>query len=362
MSMDKVLILTKTNWSEAPRIRHQITRLLKSKGFEIIYVEKNAYKNVFVRKRNEEGIQFYAHAELVHHQLRYFSLIQWANNLVVQFYLRKIIREIDFDFIFNFSYDYSFLKKVAPGKKVITMIEDDFESQAKFGMTNAIRNQVTKTCAQSDFVLTVSYPLMKKLKTYGAEVHMMFPWSQNEYVGPVRSRLRNTVLYFGYVHRLDWDIVERLVRESVYNFRFVGPAGRSKDTKMIGHLKSTYNNFEYIPFSSISDLKVDDAFCSILPYDPQIKSVQACTISNRAFNLLSLGLPLAYASLDALIEAPDTVIRKNKTVEDYHRSLDLFSKSFYEIQSDIKDFLDDHYSENRWRVLKSIIDRLEVSS
>jgi len=355
--MRRVLILTKTNWNEAPRIRHQITRLLKDRGFQIVYIEKNSYRNLLVSHRFEEGMEFYAHSELIHHQLRYFPIIQKANNLVVKFYLRRILKRIEFDFIINFCYDYSFLKTLAPGKKVITVIEDDFESQAKFGMTRQIRNQVAATCKMSDSVLTVSYPLLDKLVKYKDNVVLLFPWSQRKYKRPNHSHERNTVLYFGYVHRLQWGIIQRLVTETKYRYRFVGPTAKSIDVKMVNHLMETCTNFEYIPFSSVNDLKVEDVFCSILPYDPSIQSVQACTVSNRAFNILSLGLPLAYADLHHLIKAPEVVIRKNKSVDDYIKTLDFFQKNFYDIQPDIEKFLSDHYENDRWRILEEVIAR-----
>lgn len=352
--MKSVLILTKTNWNEPPRIRHQVTRLLKEKGYNITYVEKNTYRSFLVKKRIEEGINFYSHAELIHHQLRYFPIIQKLNNAVVKFYLKRIIKKIKFDFIMNFSYEYSFLKKLAPNKRVITMMEDDFEEQAKFGMTKAIKNQIRKTCINSDHVLTVSYPLYEKLSSYKNNVTMFFPWSQRKYNIPVLSGSRNTVLYFGFVGRLNWEIVEALVESTDYNFRFVGPPIRKNDEYMIRHLSQGYKNFEYIPFSKVDELKSDDAFCSILPYDPTLGNVQACTVSNRAFNLLSLGLPLAYADLRNIIKSPRTVIRTNKTVEEYKKTLDFFHENFLYVQKDIEMFLEDHYKEKRWEILKKI--------
>lgn len=353
--MNKVLILTKTNWAEAPRIRHQITRLLLARNFEIVFVEKNSYRNFFIKKRKEEGIVFYGHAELVHHQLRYFPFIQYLNNAVVKYYLKKIIREVEFDFIFNFSYEYSFLKELTD-KRIVTMIEDDFESQAKFAMTKQIRNQVAKTCKNSDVVLTVSYPLFDKLIKHNPNVKMVFPWSQNRYDKPTPGKDRNTVLYFGYVHRLDWGIIEKLIAETSYTYRFIGPAEKAKDKKMIRHLDNTYQNFEYIPYSTLKDLKLDDVFCSILPYDATLKSIQAATVSNRSFNLLSLGLPLVFVDLKYLIEAPATVIRKSKTVNDYKENLLFFKNSFDDVQGDIESFLSNHYEENRWQILKEAIE------
>lgn len=353
--MKKVLILTRTNWSEPPRIRHQITRLLKNKGYAVTYIEKNTYKSLFIKKRKEEDITFFSHAELLHHQLRYFPFIQRMNNFVVQWYLRRILKQVDFDFVMNFCYEYCFLKKLIPNKKIITMIEDDFEAQAKFGMKNAIKNQIKKTCQQSDYVLTVSYPLFNKLKTYKNNVVLFLPWSQRRYKAPKKTDKRDTVLYFGYVGRLDWDIVHKIIKTTSHKFKFIGPPIRKGDTKMIDFLKKNYNNFSYVPYKVFNELDVSKVFCSILPYNTNLGNVQACTVSNRAFNLLSLGLPLVYADLKNIIKAPKQVISTNKDLEEYTESLDFFHSNFYECQQHIESFLKDHYKELRWEILNRLI-------
>jgi len=295
--MKSVLILTKTNWNEPPRIRHQVTRLLKKQGYQITFVERNSYKSIFIKKRVEENISFYSHSELIHHQLRKYPFIQKANNATVKFYLRKILKKIEFDFIINFCYDYSFLRELASNKKVITIINDDFEAQAKLGMEKQIRNQMQETCKNSDDVLTVSYPLYDK------------------------------------------------------------PPDRAVDERKVPELLEKYSNFEHIQYSTLNDLELDDVFCSIVPYNPKKESVQACTVSNKAFNLLSAGLPLVYADLKHLIKAPKTVLQKNITLEDYMASLSYYHHNFYEVQSDIELFLNNHYELNRWKILKQIIEK-----
>ncbi len=355
--MKRALILTKTNWNEPPRIRHQVTRLLKNNGYEITFIEQNSYKNIFIKKRVEEGITFYGHSELIHHQLRRYSFIQMANNAVVKFYLRKILKQIEFDFIINFCYDYSFLPELADGKKVITIINDDFEAQAKLGMEEQIRNQMRETCKNSDAVLTVSYPLYDKLTSYKDNVTLFFPWSQNRYKKPKDTGQRNTVLYWGFVGRMDWPMIENIVKNTSYNYRFVGPPDRAIDEKMVPELLNKYSNFEHIPYSTLDDLELEDVFCSIIPYNPKKESVQACTVSNKAFNLLSAGLPLVYADLKYLIKAPKTVLQKNSTLEEYVASIGFYHQNFYEVQGDIESFLNDHYEADRWNILKQIIEK-----
>ena len=355
--MKKVLILTKTDWNEPPRIRHQVTRLLKNHGYEISFVERNSYKNIFIKKRNEEGIIFYGHSELIHHQLRKFRFVQKANNAVIKFYLKRIIKQIEFDFIINFCYDYAFLPELANGKKIITIINDDFEAQAKLGMAKQIRNQLSETCKNSNDVLTVSYPLYDKLSKYKDNVTLFFPWSQEKYTKPENTGQRNTVLYWGFIGRMDWDMIQNIIKNTDYHYRFVGPPDRSVDKKMVPYLLKNYSNFEHIPYSTFNDLRLDDVFCSIIPYNPKKESVQACTVSNKAFNLLSVGFPLIYANLKYLIKAPKTVMQKNGTLEEYIDALGFYHQNFYEVQNDIELFLNEHYEEDRWNILKQLIEK-----
>jgi len=210
-----------------------------------------------------------------------------------------------------------------------------------------------KTCSISDHVLTVSYPLYDKLKVYNNKIDLLFPWAQNKYKSPKHNQDRDTILYFGYVGRLDWNKLESLIKDNKYKFRFIGPGIKRDDTKLMHKYEKDFSNFEYIPYSNLDDLKTDDVFCSILPYDSSNQGIQACTISNRALNLLSFGLPLAYADLKYLIKAPDTIIRKNITTNDYRQTLDFFYNNFDSSQSDIKNFLKNHYKENRLDILNN---------
>ena len=353
--MKTILLITKTNWSEPPRLRHQVAKLLIDKGFKVLFIEKNTYKSIFLKQRKEDNIHFFSHSEFIHHQLRYLPVIQSINNYIEIKYLKKIEKTQPFDLIINFCYDYHFLKNLFPEKKVVTIINDDFEEQAKFGMKAQIKNQLKKTSKNSDTVLTVSYPLYDKLSSYNSNVKLFLPWSGQKYKKPTESKdRRNVVLYFGFVSRLNWTVVHDLIKENRYKFRFVGPTVRKSDKMKIIEL-TKFKNFEYISFASLNELDVSDVFCSILPYNTNIKSVQACTVSNRAFNLLSLGIPLVYSNLTNIIEAPKSIIRTNCSLEDYNVTFNYFHENFHKIQNDIEMFLENHYQETRWSILEELI-------
>jgi len=425
-----IIIFSKTKWQEPPRLRHQLTRLLKKKGHNIIFFEKNSFRAkrgipfIYFQPsaRSEEGIHFYSHPELLHHQLRPFRLLRKLNEYYELKYINKILNNnnkpqfygrskqltsniqyptshpagdqpkagnIKPDLIINFNYDYYFLKKLFPDTPIATIINDDFEVKAKFWMQRSARNQIRQTCMNSDIVFTVSYPLLKKLKRYNKNTYLFFPWAEHFYQkprysssiptlknqSPISTRLlplsttverglggevergsegevREIVLYYGYINnKLDWKIITNLAQAKI-KLRFIGPVAKNV-RKQIQNLLN-FKNFELLPPTDIQNIDFDDVCCSIIPYDLNFKNNHSITVSNRIFNLLSYGIPIINADLKYLINAPQNVIRKCSSLEEYMEVIIFFKNNFFTVQAEIKNFLKDHYEANRYQFLIEI--------
>ena len=82
--------------------------------------------------------------------------------------------------------------------------------------------------------------------------------------------------------------------------------------------------------------------------------MRACTISNRAFRLLSHGILMIYPDLPYLIDAGDNVIRKAVDKNGYLESIWYFQKHFYDCQSYIEEFLVGNYESDRYEVMSRI--------
>lgn len=375
-----IVIFSKTKWKEPPRLRHQLTRLLKKNGHNIIFFEKNSFLmkpgNPFIYSqpttRFEEGIHFYSHPELLHHQLRPFRLFRKLNEYYELKYINKILHisacaeatvgnhqsAIRFkpDLIINFNYDYYFLKNLFPHIPLITIINDDFEAKAKFWMKKSARVQIRQTCVSSDIVLTVSYPLLKKLKKYNDYTYLFFPWAKNLYQLSTDcvdrmpgGEVREVVLYYGYINnKLDWEIINKLVQAKI-KLRFIGPIAKN----VRKHIRKLFkfNNFELLPACDIQNIDFNDVCCSIIPYDLNFKNNHSITVSNRIFNLLSYGIPIVNADLKYLIDSPKKVIQKCSDIKEYLEAIDFFKNNFSFVQADIADFLKDNYEENRYGFL-----------
>lgn len=353
-----ILILTKTLWSEPPRIRHQLSRLLYSKGHNVIFFEKSSMGQFKTKSYEKEGIKLIRYFELLHHQLRPFKFFVYLNNLISKFFIRRNIKNEDIDLIVNFNYDYAFLKDIFPDKKVITIINDDFVAQSKPWMTNSISIQLKNTCKNSDIVFTIHPKQYRELQLLNKHTYMLLPWAGNKYIEPINNKVidRDTVLFWGFIdQRVDWALIIKLLNNNI-KIRFIGHVLTRVKHKVIECHK--YTNFELCDPMPIDEVVFTDVCCSIIPYNTKVEGVKAISVSNRTFQLLSYGIPIVHTSLPDLIEAPTSVIKKCIKDTDFIDSIRYFKDNFNLSQNEIEVFLRKHYSENRYSYLLSKLKEL----
>lgn len=343
-----VVVFTKTNWDEAPRIRHQVTNLLIENGHKVIFFQKasqTSFKTKIVK--NSANLLLVDYYEPLHHQLKFNSILDWVNNIIVKNSIKNLLKKYEIEFVVNFNYDYYFLKEILFNKKIITIINDDFVAQAKSYRKKHAMYLLKKTCMISNSVLPVSYSLVENLKNYNNNTSLFLPWAENKYVKPAENIHRDTILFYGYVnYRIDFEVIENILKKNL-KIRFVGPMDK-KVINLVDNLKTKYLNFEYAGTSDIDKLYCDDILFSIIPYKANLKAVQAITINNKSFNLLSKGLPLVYPFLPNLIHVSNGVISVYKNIDDIVKIYDYYKKYFYVVQEEIKSFLSKNYKEERY--------------
>ena len=336
----RFVIFSKTLWSELPRIRHQVARLLAADGHEVLFVEKA--KPFYCRSStwSGEGIDFVRYPELFHHQLR---PVRSTVDLNALFCKRQILRNVNIrsdDRILNFNYDYCFLRELFPKNNIVTIINDDFVSLARPWMKKNARDQFARTCKMSNRVLAVSYPLLAQVKKYNPVAELFLPWSP-AYKAPKLDCRREVVLYYGFINqRVDWDGIDFLVKNGV-RLRIVGPVEGRNVKQRIQSLQQE-GSIEYLSGRPLSEVYFDDVCCSIALYDKNVPGIRAITVNNRVFQLLSVGIPVIYSDLPYLLASPDSVIKKNRDTRELVADIKFFQHNFYQCQQDIKNFLTNH--------------------
>ena len=231
--MPSLVLITHTKWSEAPRIRHQVARLLASAGHRVFFFERPRapWMPDEPPREVEPGITVIPCRQLLHHQLR---VSPWLHRLNAAFVARDLRRGAlaasvpSSAKVINFAHDYWFLRDVFPGARVTTIIHDDFEAQSRLGFHGHVTWSLRRTCESSDRVLAVSTPLQRRLSAWH-ETELFLPWAVEPYREPSSGTTRDTLLFWGFVDTaLDTDLLARLSRHlretrPTWRIALVGP-------------------------------------------------------------------------------------------------------------------------------------------
>jgi hypothetical protein len=360
--MKRFIFFTKTNWDEPPRLRHQLAQLLISHKHQIIFLEKPT-TFLFNQKHKVpeiSGIEFFRSRQLIHQKLRLFKFLRFFNE---KFELNDIKRTLKnskitkSDILVNFNYDYYFIRKLYPENKIVTIINDDFWCRALFGYEKPLKKALELTCKNSNSVLTVSYPLIDQLSTYCSPL-LFLPWTDQKYKHPDMGIKKTRLLFWGYINnRLNFDYILRLANmldelNLDITIDFVGPIEPridSRFTSLIDHPK-----IRTMGPTDIQNLNFDNVLASFIPYVAGNKADDVTTIPNKAFPMLSKGLPLLITGMPNFIKE-SFVFRLG---EDLNKDIQLIStlnQKLPEIQSSIEKFVSNNTSEKRYQEFLGIL-------
>jgi hypothetical protein len=341
-------LFTKTVWNEPPRLRHQVAQLLAAAGHDVLFFQKPGY----VRERAttlQPHLTAVRTRYLMHSQLRAARLLSRTNAAVEKREIRRIAPAPPRIGIVNFNYDYEFLRDLYPDAKIVTVTNDDFIDGARPFVRTETSRAMAATARMSDRNLVVSYPLLQQLRGFTDRVDLFLPWSRSGYNRPPAGRDRPDLLYWGYLNdRIDAKAVLHVLDAGV-RVHFVGPITPSpKMSSFLEHPNATYRASATLP--ELQEI-IDRCAASILPYDLAFKQVAAITINNRAFELLSYGLPLLYSDLPGLIDAPRRVIYRCASPRGFVDAAHDARDSFDAAQPEIAGFLESHTGEQRYEQL-----------
>lgn len=322
------LLFTKSEWSEPPRLRHQLAQLLIDQGHAVYFFERAKW--IFTKSKDSnrlDGVCLLRSCYLIHHQLRIFPWMAFLNGFYEKRSIKNVISKLKKEIsqseniaVFNFNYDYFFLREIFPSEKVISIINDDFEIQAKFNAGKHVRKVLQETISNSSRVLVVSEYLKKKLSGSG-EVDLFFPWAmptERDIFG-VKAR---RVLVWGFIdHRLDFELILNLLELDVrLQIDFIGP--RSSDLGKIFKLLYMHPRVSFIDRSSLDNL-TGPYICSLQAYDSKNQFAETVSVTNKTFQLMTLGIPSVVSGMRNFIE--EDCIYKVTSAADALAKIDLIS-------------------------------------
>jgi hypothetical protein len=361
----RFVMLTRSRWSEPPRLRHQVAQLLIEHGHEVLFGEKpsSAFSSRAAQTTSEHaGLSLFSYSELVHHKLRGIVPLRWANSAWASQSLRRSVASLDLsesDLILNFSYDCCFIRRVFARNPVVTVINDDFISTAPALLKPGLYRMQDLTCMASDAVLCTS-PLLTVRLGAGPSPELFLPWASTSYARPPAGRRRNTLLYWGYLgRRLDLDLIRNIAAWCMsempdVRIRFIGPveAGTSC-LDALGRL----TNVDILPAASLDELQLDDVFASFVPYKSGIPDIDAIVYPNKFFQLLSKGTPFIISGMPGFAREPFVYRVCGESRTEDIAAIAAARSSFDSRQDFIEAFLAAHGPAQRYAQLMQVVAR-----
>lgn len=359
--MTKYIFFSKSMYNEAPRLRHQLAQLLNDHGHPVVFYQNPKY--LFRKDKTSTNnikvnnlLEIRQSHQIIHHQLRLFTPIKKINEYVECKSIKNTSSDISSnDVIINFNYDYSFLRLLFPNNKIITVINDDFIGQARFHKGRHVLKSLSRTLADSNMTLTVSYPLLNQAKQFTHDVQLFLPWAMESYVSP-KDTIRDSVLLWSYLdYKIDIKLLDFVLSaHPYYSFDIVGPAS-NKTKKLLEKLQIKHKNLNIFPSRKLNELRLDQYFCSILPYRTGIKHVEAVTAANKTFQLLSKGLPLITYGMPNFLEH-DSIFKSNNYLE-FSEYIIIANEKFYELQPSISKLIEENSASVRYNQITTITNK-----
>ena len=356
----RVLVVTRTDWREPPRLRHQLARLLADAGHAVTFVQKPACllppcDPCPTGDSGVHGLTLISPREALHHQLRLLPSLHRLNASVARRDLRQRLATLDQaspELIINFNYDAFWLRSLFPDQPIVTIINDDFEALGRLPLRRHLTWALRRTCAMSTRVLTVSEPLRRRLSRW-CDPELFLPWAPHAYQAPLPSAERQVLLYWGYINeRLDvaslHASLDAFSRQGL-RLRFVGPCDRCG--RQMKRLLGSSPAVEWMPACSFQELDTSDCFAALLPYRLDYPPNLAAQLPNKALQLLSRGLPLISTPLPHLQRAPFVIPFEPSSAASLMAACESALEQFTALQPAIAEFVEANGPEARLRQL-----------
>lgn len=314
-SIRDFLFVTHTRWDEAPRIRHQLARLVAGVGHRVLFFERADGPLARVpggAREVEPRILVTRTNRLLHHQFRVVAPMDWANSAFVRTQLIRRAADAGFSnapTVINFTHDYDFLRGAFPSSEIISIIHDDFEAQARIPGFGHVTRMLRNTCTGSDRVLALSTVIRDRLRQW-CPAELFYPWATAPYREPQGDPLsRNILLFWGYVDiGIDTDAVRRISARLVEThpssrIMIVGPTQVPSRRRLTTQHLEGLPNVEVLDATPLDRLPMDRVLAAFIPYRRK-GDADAVELPNKVLQLLGHGLPVVKTGMPNAVKAP----------------------------------------------------------
>jgi glycosyltransferase involved in cell wall biosynthesis len=322
-----VIVMTRSNWFEPPRIRHQVARQM-ARFTRVVFVETPGDW----RRLSATTVEVVA-PNIVRCSLGNPCRIPRR----LQFYIdpfrtllnRHFLREL-FDVaaehlgnrpvLVNFNYDFVEAMLSDRFATAIYYCNDEFTTWAPGAFARRfIERRERATAMAADCCLTVSTPLAAKIARWNPRTQMMLPGHDfterrptPRRAGPIR------VAFMGYLDaRIHYDWLKAVAQDPDMEVHLIGPVVRETDA--IRELLALPSVTAYGPRvgAELQELLLD-ADVLTLPYlGTPSSGMLAVTAPNKLFTYLAVGKPIVTSNLPALVSMDDGLLYRAASLGEF---------------------------------------------
>lgn len=318
------VVVSRTVWNEAPRIRHQISQALSSYG-KVLFVELPRcpyHRDRYAIDKVQKGLYRLRFMEKNYPGTAFWGKKVFLFNCPFERHILKSVKGVldrkncKFPTLINFNFDYYNFASDGYFKKTVYVCNDDFVNNGRSSITKWIRETMERQVAiKSDICLAVSTSLARRLKEWNHRTKLFLP-GHSVRIAPEKSigddKRGNTikVAFAGYINeRLIDSWLVAIARQKDMELHLIGPLQspppRTADlveSGVIIHHQPLFDDDLHVMMVSMDVL--------IIPYDVRDRMVQAITASNKLFTYIALGKPVVISNMPNYIDFGEGVIYK----------------------------------------------------
>lgn len=240
-----------------------------------------------------------------------------------------------------------------PKNIIITFLNDNSWSSSLRFAEKSYRRALQKTINNSSVILCISKYILNQINEKKRK-RLFWPWAQEQYQKP-KKKVRNTILYFGFLNRrLDLCVIKKLAEEIHQQKRknkilLVGPFEQNiKDILILKKFKSILIKKTV---KNPSKIKWDKVLCGLIPYKGRIPENDAIELPNKAMKFFVRGIPLLISGMPNFLQKPFVYRIPFKSEESFLDILDQIKDEFMRNQPLIQRFVQENSQAQRLKTL-----------
>lgn len=370
--MKTAVLVTRTRWTEIPRLRHQVARALAGE-YRILFVETPASW----RENDPEELSE-VEADIFRYQLhnrvrlpgQVRSLLPGIHERAQQAYLEDILGALkrlgwsDPPVLVNFNHDATRIMESERFGAKLYVCNDDWIAKARgrLGKRMAAR-QEARVAAGADICLAVSHPLVESLRRYNPRTRLFLPGHD---FAPAETRRGKRArgapiraLFMGNLNRrvnLEW--LKHAAAQPGLEMHVVGTV--EVDGKVTDGLRRAGIHFHQPKFGAELQRFLEEADVLVIPYLLRA-DVLAVTASNKLFSYIAAERPVVISDMPHFIDFGPGVIYRARSPEEFVETVRAAAlEDSEELRARRREIARAHSWEARGRELRGLIENVRA--